>query len=173
MIGNWANAADKILGSVSRWVYWLAAPVLVYMVAANAYEIVSRYAFNRPTGFMDEILIYGNMGVIFLALAYAWRLGSHINVDIIPSKLRGRAQSRLRLGTLAISFIILVLLTSSVWRYQVYMFKLGWRLEATTLETPLWYSNSVICLAFALFCLEMLASLVKEIKLYYSKEEPV
>ena len=172
MIKKWANSADKVLGSASYWLYWLGAPVLVFMIAANAYEVVARYAFNKPTGFMDALLIYGNFGVIFLVLAYAWRIKAHINVDIISSKLVGKAHARLQLGILTISFIILVFLSISVWSYEIRMFKLGWRFEATTLETPIWWSNSVITAAITLFSLEVLASLVKEIRLFFSKKEP-
>lgn len=163
---SWAKSADKAVGSASFWIYWIGVPVIVFMVAANGYEVIARYLFTRPSGFMHEILTYANMAVIFLLLGYAWRIGAHITVDIITSRLREWWQGRLYLSALVISFAVLVLLSVAVWSYEIKVIDTGRRAD-TSLEIPYWISNFPLCIGVTIFCLEMLISLVKEVRLFF------
>ncbi|MFC2062856.1 TRAP transporter small permease [Chloroflexota bacterium] len=160
MTGGSTSRVDGIVSLMSRTLYWIAGVILAGMVAGNLYEVIARYVFSRPSGFMDEILTYGNMSIIFLVLAYAWRTKGHVVVDIIPMKLRGRAATNLALANLIISLLILGLLAAASLYYEVYLFEKMWR-AISTLRTPYWVSNTPICIGIVVLILEVALSLVK------------
>lgn len=68
----------------------IAAVVVLPLVLAMVFEVVSRYVFSAPTLWAFEIS-YMMMGTIFLlGLSFALRNGQHVNVDFIHSHLSPR-----------------------------------------------------------------------------------
>ncbi|MCD6072980.1 MAG: tripartite ATP-independent periplasmic transporter, DctQ component family protein, partial [Microvirga sp.] len=80
----------RLVGALSLWGGRAAALLVVPLVFAMVYEVVSRYAFGAPTVWAFEIS-YMMMGAIFLmAIAYALLVGQHVNVDFIHDALPKR-----------------------------------------------------------------------------------
>ena len=83
----------SLIETISLWTGRLAALLLVPLVFAMVYEVVSRYVFAAPTQWAFEIS-YMLMGAIFtLGLSYCLRNNAHVNVDILPSILPRRANA--------------------------------------------------------------------------------
>ena len=170
VIEKWARAYDKGLGAVSRWGNWIAIAFLAIMLVLNGYEVIARYVFSHPSRFMDEILTYLNIGLIFLALGWAWRMKGHINVDVVVSRLPGRWNTGFRLGGLVLSFAILVAVVWSLFLYEKHAIVSGAR-SFTELAMPRWLPMIMVLLGVTLYCLEMLATTVKEIKSSFSRKK--
>lgn len=92
-----------IIGKISELSGRIASVVVLPLVFAMVFEVVSRYVFSAPTLWAFEIS-YMIMGTIFLlGLSYALHTGQHVNVDFIHSRLSRRA-----IGTIdAIAYFIL------------------------------------------------------------------
>lgn len=172
MADNQGKRYSTVLGAISRWAFIFGSILGVIIVIGNAYEVTARYAFNNPTGIMDEILIYADTILIWLILGWGWRTKSHISIEIITSRLRGRLRSRLSLGTLLVSFIAAVGLAVAVWLYEVELIR-TWRRPDTNLGTPWAIPHMIVCIGVTIFCLEMLLTLFNEIKSWFSKEQTV
>ncbi len=172
MVENQGQRVDILLGAISRWALIVGAILGAAIILGNAYEVIARYAFNNPTGVMDELLVYADTGLIWLALAWGWRTKSHIYVDIVTERLHGRVRSELAFATLVVSFLTAVGLAFAVWTYELELIR-TWRRPDTNLGTPWAIPHILVSFGITIFCLEVLLTLYNEIRLRISRKQAV
>lgn len=79
-----------VIGKLAGW-------LILPLVGALAFEVVSRYLFHKPTIWAYD-MTYMLAGTLFmLGTAYALQRGSHVRVDFLFSTLRPRWQALLDL----------------------------------------------------------------------------
>ena len=161
---------EKVSDTLSLWGNRVGMFLLAFMLAGNAVEVTARYVFNRSTGVMDELLVYSNIGIIFLALGWAWKMKGHINVDLFIGMLRGRLHTAIYLGGLILSFLTLMTMLVATCLYESSVIKSGLK-AYTVLGTPRWLPMIMVLIGLLLFCLQMARTVVKDIKLHLSKTE--
>lgn len=89
MLKRIAGAIDALSIAVGR-----AVSLLIFiMIAIIAFEVVSRYFFNRPTAWAQDFSGWLQVGYIFLGAAFAFKRGYLVRVDIIYGRLSPRAQA--------------------------------------------------------------------------------
>jgi TRAP-type C4-dicarboxylate transport system permease small subunit len=132
------------------------------MLIGNAIEVIARYFFSRSTGIMDELMIYCNIGLIFLALGWGWRTKAHIYIEIILDRLHGRWYTTIYLGGLLLSLVTLIGLLVSAILYEESVIKSGLR-AYTALGMSRWIPNIAICLGLFILFLELLLTIIKQI----------
>ena len=62
----------------------LAGVILVGLVLLTFADVVMRYVYSAPIEGRQDIVEVGMIAVLILAASYAWRIGDHITVDILP-----------------------------------------------------------------------------------------
>jgi len=84
-----AHAIDRFTERSGLLFAWLLVPLL----AAVAWEVVARYAFDAPTSWAYETIYMLYASMFMLGAAYALRVGAHIRTDFLWEKwpLRTRA----------------------------------------------------------------------------------
>jgi C4-dicarboxylate transporter DctQ subunit len=132
----------------------LMAFFLAFMTALTAVQVLLRYAFNSGWIWSLEATTYTFAWLVLLGMAYGVRTRSHIAVDLVMSRLHGRA---LRIATLlallvCVAYAILMLYGGSV---------LVWRLvelgnEARDLPFKRWLLTLMIPIGFGLLALRFL-----------------
>jgi TRAP-type mannitol/chloroaromatic compound transport system permease small subunit len=160
----------RFISRLSLWAGYLAAIVVLPLIAAMVYEVISRYAFARPTAWAFE-LSYMMMGTIFLlGTAYALLIGQHVNVDFIHARLPAR-------GVAAIDFIGYVILTAmSAWltfalfNYAVGAYRSGEGSGLSAWNPPIWPYRLVFVVGFGLFTLQALAKAIENAMRIVSRE---
>ena len=139
------------------------------LVLAMVYEVVSRYAFDRPTIWAFE-LSYMMMGVIFLlGISYALLKGQHVNVDFLHEALPRR-------GVAVIDFVGYVVLTGmSAWiafalfRYFGEAYRSGEGSGLSAWNPPVWPYRFVFAIGFTLFSLQTLAKAIENGQLIFGE----
>ena len=63
--------------------------ILAGMVVILAWQVISRYAFNTPSTFSEELLRYGMIWTSFLGAAYACSRGTHMAIDLVRDMAKG------------------------------------------------------------------------------------
>jgi TRAP-type mannitol/chloroaromatic compound transport system permease small subunit len=86
-------AAIALLELPGSIVAKLAAWVILPMVGALVYEVVSRYIFDRPTVWAYDITYMMSGALFMLGAAYALRNGSHVRADFLLTALRPKWQA--------------------------------------------------------------------------------
>ena len=130
--------------------------LMVAMVAAVSWQVISRYVFSSPSSWTEEVARFLMIWIGVLGAAYAFRTGVHLGLDILPKKLTGRSAELLKQFTAAVvvlfSVTVLVIgggsLVSLTWELRQYSAVLG---------LPIALVYSVIPTAGVLICIYAIA----------------
>ncbi|WP_394180872.1 TRAP transporter small permease [Marinomonas posidonica] len=79
--------------------------LLFSMVVILSWQVISRYVFNDPSTYTEELLRLGLVWLSLLGAAYSAGRGSHMAIDLLRDLSRGRFRKFLKL-LVPISFII-------------------------------------------------------------------
>ena len=131
--------------------------LMVALVAAVSWQVISRYVFASPSSWTEEVARFLMIWVGLLGAAYAFRTGVHLGLDLLPNKLSGRSAEILKLFTLGavILFSVTVLIVGGG-----KLVLLTWELKqySAVLGLPIAFVYSVIPSAGALICVYAIAA---------------
>ena len=105
LLGKFVDFLDLINQSTGKIVSFLVLPVVGTMV----YETVSRYFFNSPTIWAQDVNQQVMLVLVMLGSAYTLRERVHISIDVISERLPLRTQA-----VLDMVFIVLLMICSIV-----------------------------------------------------------
>lgn len=91
--------------NLDKWIAFFLVTLMALMVLNVTWQVVSRYVFQNPSSFTDELSRYMLIWVGMLGAAYVAGKNDHLAIDILLTKLRGKAQDKLMV---VISFCILI-----------------------------------------------------------------
>lgn len=86
------HKTGAIFDRISTFTFVLACVLLAFMALSISYEVVMRYAFNRPTVWMSEINEYNLIWITFLSVAWVQKKGGHAEMDFLKVRLSPRGQ---------------------------------------------------------------------------------
>ncbi|MFA6964386.1 TRAP transporter small permease subunit [Bosea sp. (in: a-proteobacteria)] len=160
----------RFIGLLSLWSGRLGALVVLPLVLAMVFEVVSRYAFSAPTSWAFE-LSYMMMGTIFLlGLSYALREGQHVNVDFIHQALPRRGVAFID----GIGYILmagmLFWLTQTLISNFAGVYRTGEGSGLSAWNPPIWPYRFIYALGFGLFALQCLGKAIENLLVVFGRE---
>jgi TRAP-type C4-dicarboxylate transport system permease small subunit len=90
---------------LDKWIANLLIIFMALMVLNVTWQVVSRFIFQDPSSFTDELSRYLLIWVGMLGSAYVAGKNEHLAIDILINKLKGNAQIKL---LMFIQFLILI-----------------------------------------------------------------
>ncbi|PZO03359.1 MAG: C4-dicarboxylate ABC transporter substrate-binding protein [Hyphomicrobiales bacterium] len=159
----------RFINQLSLWSGRIGALVVVPLVLAMVYEVVSRYAFAAPTQWAFE-LSYMMMGTIFLlGLSYAVLMDQHVNVDFIHQALPRRAVATID----AIGYILmagmLAWLTNALISNVISVYRTGEGTGLSAWNPPIWPYRAIYVVGFALFALQCAAKAIENLLVVFGR----
>ncbi len=113
---NWGVIMKKLLDFIDKMNLWIGrifAFLILFLVFAIMYEVVSRYFFNAPTRWSNEISQYILAGVVMLGAGFCLVYDGHVRVDILHRNFGPRMRAIVDL----ISFLLILLfVVAMVWK---------------------------------------------------------
>ncbi|WP_432204743.1 TRAP transporter small permease [Cetobacterium somerae] len=79
---------DKLRESINKFIFIISASLLIIMVATVAWQVASRYVFNSPSIFTDELARFLLMWIGMLGTTYAFGSKSHLSMDYLHTFLK-------------------------------------------------------------------------------------
>lgn len=160
----------RFIGQLSLWSGRVGAIVVLPLVLAMVFEVVSRYAFSAPTAWAFE-LSYMMMGTIFLlGLSCAVLVNQHVNVDFIHQVLPRRGVAIID----AIGYILmagmLFWLTSALIANVGSVYRTGEGTGLSAWNPPIWPYRCIYALGFGLFALQCLAKAIENLLVVFGRE---
>jgi TRAP-type C4-dicarboxylate transport system permease small subunit len=120
-----------------------AGILLIFSMLSISAEVVSRYLFGYPFGWVTEICEYSLVYITFLVAAWVLRQERHIKMDLIFNRLSLKLQSTLNILTSLVSamacFVIFLFSLRVTWE----LFKTGY-FTPTVLEIPKFIIMAII-----------------------------
>lgn len=159
-----AGKVDRLIRPIENAANYIAGIAIFLLMLLGTAQIILRTVFNSPIAGYIDLVELSMAGLAFLGAAYCQRLGSHIRMELLVGRLRGRwLWSFEVVGTLLALFIIAVLVY-----YSAGHFLRSYQLGDTTIdaEFPVWPSKLIVPLAFSLWFIRLCVQLVGSVRLF-------
>ncbi|MEM7490707.1 MAG: TRAP transporter small permease [Pseudomonadota bacterium] len=153
------NPFLRTVGWISTLAGWTSAAMIVAAVAITCQMIFIRFVLNGSTGWQTEAVIYLMIAATLVGLPYVQRLRGHVNVDLIPLALKGRARRVMFYVTLSLSCLIVAIMLFYAWEFWHMAYSRGWRSD-TVWGVRLWIPYLSLVLGLGLLLLQLIADLV-------------
>lgn len=131
--------------------------LMVALVSAVSWQVISRYGFTSPSSWTEEVARFLLIWIGVLGAAWAVRTGVHLGLDVLPAKLTGSSAKALKLFTLlvVVGFSVSVLIIGGGG-----LVVLTWELKqySAVLGLPIAFVYSVIPSAGVLICFYAIAA---------------
>ncbi|MDR7418055.1 MAG: TRAP transporter small permease [Armatimonadota bacterium] len=133
---------------------------LAIMFVVIIYQVVMRDVFAKPPTWSDELARYLYIYMVFLGSAHTSRKQAHIRMDVLPTRLAGRARAVLMLvlELAAIGFLVYALHSGIVF-YDFYR-----RIPSPAMEMPSGYLVAIVPVACALMTLHHAALALRHLR---------
>jgi TRAP-type C4-dicarboxylate transport system permease small subunit len=82
----------KLIRILDKTLMLLLASLMAAMVASVVWQVLSRYLFVVPAAWTEELARFLLIWIGMLGAAYAYRLGSHLGIDLLSAKLEGKSK---------------------------------------------------------------------------------
>ena len=151
---------DKFTDTTGTWIAWLNVP----LVAAVAFEVISRYAFHAPTVWSFDVtyMLYGT--IFMLGAAYALHKGAHIRTDFFFEKWSIRTKGVIdSIAYLVFFFPAIFTFLVVSWAEGWYAFEIGEVSEQTPWRPILWPFKMVVPLACLLLLIQGVSETIKSL----------
>lgn len=149
------NKVSETLATISGF---LGLALMLLMT----FEVVSRYIFQHPTSWSQEVNQYMFCALIALGGCYTMRTEGHVSVDILYNKMNSRVQGIFSLiGSIIIVIILVVTFDRTL---ESAMDAVKWQeTTGTVFNSHTYYAKFSIPVGVAFFLLQCLARLLKNI----------
>lgn len=101
----------RYVGHVERW---LGVSLLATMVVAISTQVFTRYAFNRPIIWVEELATYAFVWGVFVGASLGLKYGRHVKIETFVAHLPARAKAASRILINLIIIAVLWLLVREV-----------------------------------------------------------
>ena len=144
----------------------IGALLVLPLVGVVFYEILMRYAFNKPTiwGFELTLFIYGLNYMLGLALTEG--RGGHVSVDVLTMHLSPRKKALMGIVSYLVLFVP-VWTCMTIWTCK-YAFNSTRMLERnpTSWNPPVWPIKLLMALGVVMLFLQGISTLIRHIQTY-------
>ncbi len=165
----------RFIGAIDRFTERAGgalALLVVPLLAAAAYEVVARYAFEAPTTWAYEVIYMLCASMFMLGAAYALRTGAHVRTDFFWQRWSPRTRAAIDAAAYVAFFFPGVALFMGVGAEAAWAsFASGEISAETAWQPPLWPLRAVVPLAAALLLVQGAAELAKCVHALRSGED--
>jgi TRAP-type mannitol/chloroaromatic compound transport system permease small subunit len=151
---------ERLTGSVGVF----AALLIVPLILATCFEVLSRYSFDAPTVWAYEIGYMLTGSHFLLAMAYTLREGQHIRIDIFSDKFSQRTRAIIDLVCYAVVLPLTVWLTLALIRHLWIGYSQSERSGQSALNLLVWPFRVVFVVSFVLLALQVIAEMIKLVR---------
>lgn len=154
------SPAVAFIDRVSDATGYLSALLLVVMTSIVCFEIFSRYVLNNPTYWGTDIATYILIGMTFLGLAQAQKMGDHVQVELVLGNLPADWRRLFEIfgNWLGLVFVLFASWQMMIFNHQEYVNDTrDWGL----LGTPQWIPQLPVSVGYAAFALAIFADILR------------
>ena len=158
------SVCDKCSGGLGRLAAWIILP----LIFATVYEVISRRLFDAPTIWAYEVG-YMVTGASFLfGAAYALRERAHIRIDVAYNHFPVRTKALVDvLGYTCLMLPFGIWLTYKLGFYAFDAFMTGERSGESAWNPIIWPYRTVFCLGIAVLTLQCIAEWLRALRVLF------
>lgn len=162
--------------AVESWVRffaYLGAWIIVVLIFAMVYEVVSRYFFGSPTSWAFEVA-YMLMGSSFmLGIGYCLQQRRHVRVDFVYGHVGLRARALIDLFGYLFLIPMLLWLAGGLWEYFQDAYNVGETSGESAWNPIIWPFKYTFVMGFVLLLAQCVVEILKAFMVLCGAEVPV
>lgn len=139
---------------------YISGAFLGILALSVFYEVISRYVFNHPTIWANEISTYLLQFLVFFTMGFLLIEGEHIRVTFLIERLKGKTRKALEMINVSLVFIFAYVLIVYGFKFTLNAYTREMA-SPTLLEVPLWIPYSFIPLGGVLLALAAICAIIK------------
>jgi len=134
---------------------------IVILMLFTASEIIARYVFNWPIpGYVEDVELI-MAAIVFLGIGYTQRVGAHIRMDMLITRLKGRFYHIAEALSLLLALIGFGIICISSFNFTLDAYQVGDVTEY--LYTPTWPSKLCVPLGSFFLCTRFIIQIIRNI----------
>lgn len=154
------SRVDRSLLVIERFLALLSGLAVFGLMVLAVVSVGGRNAFNAPLpGYVDWIEQAMPL-IAFMGIAYVQRDGGHIRMDLVVSKLRGRALWFFELLSVILILLLMMALVWGSWEHFLRAFDFNaplWSRDSSIdIGIPIWPAKLLAPVAFGVLCLRLM-----------------
>lgn len=157
-------ATIRIIDKFTEYTGLLFTLIVFPLIAANTYEVISRYMFNQPTEWALDVTTQCFGALFMLGAPYALLKGAHVRTDMLWEKFSDRRKGAID----AVALLILFLPTMAVLFFIsyddfLYSMSINERSNTTSWQPIIWPLRAVIPLSCLLMFIQGISEFMKSL----------
>ena len=149
---------EEIRNKINKIIILFSSFVLVLLVLAVTWQVISRYVLNSPSTFTDELSRFSLIWIGLLGATYSFGVKAHLSIDLILTRIKGKKQILLKLF-IAILVLLLVLLVQIIGGGQLSFNTMGQL--SPSLQIPMGVVYSILPLSGVINLLYMMIDIIE------------
>ena len=155
--GRGLAVADRLLGSVENGLNFAAGALIFALMLLGVVQIVLRTVFSAPIFGYIDIVEVSMVGFAVLSIAFVQRVGGHVRMELLISRLTGRWLWLVEAAGAALAAFIVAVLIPYSYRHFERAFDFG---DSTIdIEIATWPAKLVVPVALAVLLVRLLVQL--------------
>ncbi|WP_170324640.1 TRAP transporter small permease subunit [Ruegeria arenilitoris] len=154
--GSRLSRLDRYLLKLEQFLALISGLAVFGLMVLAVVSVSGRNAINAPLpGYVDWIEQAMPL-IAFLGISYVQRSGGHIRMDIVISRLHGRALWLFELISVILILALMLALVWGSWSHFLRSFSFDaprWSLDSSIdINIPLWPAKLLVPIAFSVLC---------------------
>ena len=152
---------DKGNGIIETVLNVIGVIFILILMFFTASEIIARYLFNCPIpGYVEDVELI-MAAIVFLGIGYTQRVGAHIRMDMVITRIKGRFYHIAEALSLLFALIGFGIICISSFQFTMDAYQVGDVTEY--LYTPTWPSKLCVPLGSFFLCTRFIIQIIKNI----------
>ncbi len=145
---------DKLLFKVESLLNLLGGLVIFLLISLATANVLGRWFFNIPiSGYIDWVE-QSMAFMAFLGIAYTQRLGGHIRMDMLVSKLHATRLWLVELTSTILMFLLTLVLIYGSYLHFLRAYTIGD--SSLDIDLPIWPAKLVVTFALCILALRLM-----------------
>jgi TRAP-type mannitol/chloroaromatic compound transport system permease small subunit len=160
------------VGMLSDWAGRTVMLLVIVLIVSISYDVFMRYVFNAPTIWSYSFSYMVGTTIVAVGMPYVYFHNSNVRVDILYSRLPARARGLLDIVLTVVFFFPFAFVLTKVFAEDAWQAFVMQEVATESVWYPvLWPFKTVIAIAFALLCLQGIATFVKDLLRFRGGDE--
>jgi len=148
------------LEKIIKYSGYLASGLFISIGFIISYEVISRYVFNAPTIWVNEISRFLQIWATYLALTYSFHKKDFIRITVLYDKIGDRGKKILDFISTIFIIFFSVFVVYYGWLIAYDSLEVG-RTSSTILDLPSFLTELAIPLCFGFLLIRVLIEFIK------------
>ena len=151
------------MDTIIKYSGYLASACFITIGFIVSYEVISRYIFNAPTVWVNEISTFLQIWATYLAMTYSFHHKDFIRITVIYDRVGDKTKKILDFLSLSVMIFFSSFVVYYGWLIAYDSLVTG-RTSSTILDVPSFYTEFAIPLCFLFLVIRVFAEIITFIR---------